>query len=85
MNRVFSGFYPNNVCGVVYQNANRHYACQFTFACDGIPDVVDEPDMWDAGQGDFARHARRQAVAAGDRPLHALPRLLGAPGAGSTK
>jgi spore germination cell wall hydrolase CwlJ-like protein len=46
MNRVFSGFYPNNVCGVVYQNANRRNACQFTFACDGIPDVVNEPDMW---------------------------------------
>ena len=35
MNRVFSGYYPNNVCGVVYQNAHRHLACQFTFACDG--------------------------------------------------
>src|SRR5262249_39291728 len=34
MNRVFSGFYPNNVCGVVYQNAHRKLACQFTFACD---------------------------------------------------
>ena len=46
MNRVFSGFYPNNVCGVVYQNSHRKLACQFTFACDGIPDVVNEPDMW---------------------------------------
>ncbi len=46
MNRVFSGYYPNNVCGVVYQNANHYLACQFTFACDGIPDVVNEPDMW---------------------------------------
>ena len=46
MNRVFSGFYPSNVCGVVYQNAHRKLACQFTFACDGIPDVVKEPDMW---------------------------------------
>ena len=46
MNRVFSGFYPNNVCGVVYQNSHRKLACQFTFACDGIPDVVKEPDMW---------------------------------------
>jgi hypothetical protein len=46
MNRVFSGFYPTTVCGVVYQNAKRHLACQFTFACDGIPDVVREPDMW---------------------------------------
>jgi hypothetical protein len=46
MNRVFSGFYPNNVCGVVYQNAHRRLACQFTFACDGIRDRVTEPDMW---------------------------------------
>lgn len=47
MNRVFSGYYPATVCGAVYQNANRKLACQFTFACDGIPDVVREPDMWD--------------------------------------
>lgn len=47
MNRVFSGFYPTTVCGVVYQNKNRKLACQFTFACDGIPDVVREPDMWE--------------------------------------
>ena len=47
MNRVFSGFYPNDVCGVVYQNANRHLACQFTFACEGKDlSRIDEPDMW---------------------------------------
>ena len=47
MNRVFSGYYPNNVCGAVYQNASRHLACQFTFACDGTREVVNEPDMWE--------------------------------------
>ncbi len=47
LNRAFSGKYPNSVCGVVYQNAHRHLACQFTFACDGIPDVIREPDMWE--------------------------------------
>jgi spore germination cell wall hydrolase CwlJ-like protein len=47
MNRVFSGFYPNTVCGVVYQNKYHHMACQFTFACDNVADVVREPDMWD--------------------------------------
>jgi hypothetical protein len=47
MNRVFSGYYPNNVCGVVFQNANRHLACQFTFACEGKDlSRIDEPDMW---------------------------------------
>jgi spore germination cell wall hydrolase CwlJ-like protein len=47
MNRVFSPFYPKTVCDVVYQNANRHNACQFTFACDGIPDIVTEPEAWE--------------------------------------
>jgi spore germination cell wall hydrolase CwlJ-like protein len=47
MNRAFSGFYPNTVCGVVYQNKHRHFACQFTFACDNNPDVIREPDMWE--------------------------------------
>jgi spore germination cell wall hydrolase CwlJ-like protein len=47
MNRAFSGYYPNTPCGVVYQNSHRRLACQFTFACDGIPDRVREPDMWD--------------------------------------
>lgn len=47
MNRVFSPFYPKTVCEVVYQNAHRHNSCQFTFACDGIPDIVTEPDAWE--------------------------------------
>ncbi|MBI5262262.1 MAG: cell wall hydrolase [Bradyrhizobium sp.] len=47
MNRVFSGKYPNTVCGVVYQNKYRHFACQFTFACDNNADVIREPDMWE--------------------------------------
>jgi len=47
LNRTFSGYYPNDVCGVVYQNAHRHLACQFTFACDGIPDVITEAEAWE--------------------------------------
>jgi spore germination cell wall hydrolase CwlJ-like protein len=47
MNRVFSGFYPATVCGVVYQSKYRHFACQFTFACDNGADVIREPEMWE--------------------------------------
>jgi spore germination cell wall hydrolase CwlJ-like protein len=50
LNRAFSGKYPETVCGVVYQNKHRHFACQFTFACDNNPDVIREPDMWDRAQ-----------------------------------
>ena len=35
LNRVRSGIYPATVCGVVYQDRNRPFACQFTFACEG--------------------------------------------------
>jgi spore germination cell wall hydrolase CwlJ-like protein len=47
LNRAFSGYYPDDVCGVVYQNAHRHLACQFTFACDGIADVITEAEAWE--------------------------------------
>jgi len=46
MNRVFSRFYPNDVCSVIFQNAHRHLACQFTFACDGKPEHITEYGAW---------------------------------------
>ncbi len=46
VNRAFSGFYPNDICGVVYQNANRRLACQFTFACDGKSKAITERGHW---------------------------------------
>ncbi|MBI1203671.1 MAG: hypothetical protein GC182_14305 [Rhodopseudomonas sp.] len=45
MNRVFSPYYPNDVCSVVYQNASRPH-CQFTFACDGRRKVIRERGAW---------------------------------------
>ena len=50
LNRAFSGKYPDTVCGVVYQNKHRHFACQFSFACDNHREVIREPDMWDRAQ-----------------------------------
>lgn len=46
MNRVRSGYYPADVCGVVYQNVHRRNACQFSFACDRIPDRVTNQHAW---------------------------------------
>jgi Cell Wall Hydrolase len=46
INRAFSGFYPNDICGVVYQNAHRRLACQFTFACDGKSKAILERGEW---------------------------------------
>jgi len=46
LNRVFSPYYPKDVCSVVYQNAHRHLSCQFTFACDGKPESISERGAW---------------------------------------
>ena len=37
INRVASRAYPATICGVVFQNAEKRNACQFSFACDGRP------------------------------------------------
>ena len=34
------------VCGVVYQDRNRPFACQFTFACEGKSLRIEEPGPW---------------------------------------
>jgi hypothetical protein len=46
LNRVRSGIYPSTVCGVVYQDRNRPFACQFSFACEGKSLRVQEPAAW---------------------------------------
>jgi len=40
LNRVRNPTFPNSICGVVYQNEDWRNRCQFSFACDRIPDLV---------------------------------------------
>lgn len=40
LNRVRNPTFPNSICGVVYQNEDWRNRCQFSFACDRIPDRV---------------------------------------------
>lgn len=42
LNRVRNPAYPGSVCEVVYQNAEWTNRCQFSFACDGIPDLIND-------------------------------------------
>lgn len=46
LNRVETDAYPDTICGVVYQNRHRRNACQFSFACDGKPDVARDQGAW---------------------------------------
>jgi spore germination cell wall hydrolase CwlJ-like protein len=50
INRLRNPAYPDTVCGVVYQNQHMRNACQFSFACDGIRDVVTDRNAWSIAQ-----------------------------------
>jgi spore germination cell wall hydrolase CwlJ-like protein len=58
LNRVRNPAYPDTICGVVYQNADWRGHCQFSFACDGIPDRIWSYGAW--------RQAQRIALAVTD-------------------
>jgi spore germination cell wall hydrolase CwlJ-like protein len=46
LNRVKDPEYPKSICGVVYQGSGRRNSCQFSFACDGLPDDVKSAAAW---------------------------------------
>lgn len=46
MNRLAHPIYPKDICAVVFQNQQMHNACQFSFACDGIPETINDPTAW---------------------------------------
>lgn len=46
LNRTKNPAYPKTICGVVYQGSQRRNSCQFSFACDGLPDDVKSPAAW---------------------------------------
>lgn len=50
LNRVDSKRYPNTVCGVINQGTGKKYQCQFTYTCDGHPEVVREKRAYEQVQ-----------------------------------
>ena len=46
LNRVDSARFPGSVCAVVNQGTGRKFACQFTYTCDGRPEIVNDKKSW---------------------------------------
>ena len=46
LNRVRHPAYPNTVCGVVFEGAQRRTGCQFSFTCDGALRRQPMPTLW---------------------------------------
>ena len=66
LNRVKDKDYPNTICGVVYQGSGSRNSCQFSFACDGLPDDVKQPGAWTKSK------AIAQKALAGDAKVAAI-------------
>ncbi len=66
LNRTRNPDYPKTICGVVYQGSGNRNSCQFSFACDGLPDDVKSATSW--------AHAKRiaQKAIAGDAKVAAI-------------
>ena len=47
INRVLSKDFPNSVCGVISEGANRLNACQFSYNCDGKLETITEKKIYE--------------------------------------
>ena len=46
LNRVVSREFPDDVCAVVNQGTGERFRCQFSYTCDGLPEVVSDRRAW---------------------------------------
>ena len=46
LNRVKASNSSSSICGVVYKGSSHFNACQFSFACDGKPDIPEDARAW---------------------------------------
>ena len=65
---------PKTICGVVYEGAD-HSGCQFSFACDGVPDRITDEAAWLRAERVatvvMLTHDRKNPVARGATYYHA--------------
>jgi len=47
LNRVSSTSFPDEICSVINQGTGRKFACQFTYTCDGLAEVIREPKAYE--------------------------------------
>jgi spore germination cell wall hydrolase CwlJ-like protein len=55
LNRVNNKHFPNTICGVVFQGAERTSGCQFSFTCDGSTANLPKGRPWERAQ-EIAEH-----------------------------
>ena len=71
LNRVKASSISSSICRVVYKGASHLNACQFSFACDGKLDLVDDSRAWKAARAITAL-ALNDSGRLKDGPMHIL-------------
>ncbi|MEM8986206.1 MAG: cell wall hydrolase [Pseudomonadota bacterium] len=73
MNRVANKFYPNTICGVVFEGSERRTGCQFSFTCDGSMDRPTQHVQWRRSEelAGYVMDGLRQPVARTATHYHA--------------
>jgi spore germination cell wall hydrolase CwlJ-like protein len=74
LNRVESPRFPDTICGVVQEGADRGRGCQFSFVCNGAMNARLEPAAWRRAQAlarEMAQGAPR-ALTEGATHFHAV-------------
>lgn len=70
LNRARHSAYPNTVCGVVYQGANRKTGCQFSFTCNGAMRGAVNRAAWNRARDVAAKALSGQVFAAVGNATH---------------
>jgi spore germination cell wall hydrolase CwlJ-like protein len=73
LNRVDDRRYPNTVCGVTHQGVGNGRGCQFSYACDGLPERMASPVPRERAQklASIMLAGRARSVSAGATHFHA--------------
>ena len=77
VNRARSGYFPNSICRVVWQNSHKKNRCQFSFTCDGKADTVRDPKSWEVAKKialGFTTKAKARLHFNKNHPAELLPR-----------
>lgn len=73
LDRLADPRYPKTICGVVYEHhpGTAAWACQFSFSCDTIPDVVNDPKSWLIAKAiAYVANERRVSDVTGGKATH---------------
>jgi len=70
VNRARSGYFPDSICQVVWQNSHKRNRCQFSFTCDGKADMINDRKSWTVAKNIALQFTKKEGAAASEYMPH---------------